>query len=69
LSISQLESIIRIVLIIVASDNEAREKAKSIQGLQFSAFWMDMWCTHLVEVRRDSNIEDLIVSMSYDLLV
>ena len=37
LSISQLESIIQIVLITAASDDEAREKAKSIEGLQISA--------------------------------
>jgi hypothetical protein len=50
LSISQLASIIQIVLIIGASDDEAREKAKSIQGMQISAFWVDLWCKHLVEV-------------------
>jgi len=34
LSISQLESIIKIVLTTVAGDDEAREKAKSIEGMQ-----------------------------------
>jgi hypothetical protein len=68
LSISQLESIIQIVLITAASDDEAREKAKSIEGMQISAFWLDLWGKHLVEVWRDSNIEDLTVSMSFDLL-
>ncbi len=67
LSISQLESIIQIVLIIAASDNEAREKAKSIEGMRISAFWLDLWYKHRVEVWRDSNIEDLTVSMSFDL--
>jgi hypothetical protein len=50
------------------SNDEAREKAKSIEGMQISAFWLDLWCKHLVEVWRDSNIEDLTVSMSFDLL-
>jgi hypothetical protein len=69
LSISQLESIIQIVLITTAaSDDEAREKAKSIEGIQMTAFWLDLWCKHLVEVWRDSNIGDLTVSMSFDLL-
>ena len=68
LSISQLESIIVIVLIIAASDDEAREKAKSIEGMQISAFWLELWCKHLVEVWRDGNIEDLTVSMSFNLL-
>jgi hypothetical protein len=68
LSVSELESIIRMVLIIVASDDEAREKAKSIEEIQISAFWLDLWDKHLAEVWRDSNIEDLTVSMSFDLL-
>ena len=68
LSISQLESIIQIVLITATSDDEAREKAKSIEGMQISAFWLDLWCKHLVEVWRDSNIEDLTVSMNFYLL-
>jgi hypothetical protein len=68
LSISQLESIIQIVLITATSDVEARETAKSIEGMQISAFWLDLWCKHLVEVWRDSYIEDLTVSMSFDLL-
>ncbi len=38
LSISQLESTIKIVLITEASDDEAREKAKIIEGMQISAF-------------------------------
>jgi hypothetical protein len=58
LSISQLENIIRIVLINAASDDEAREKAKSIEGMQISAVYLDLLCKHLVEVWRDSNIED-----------
>ena len=41
---------------------------KSIEGMQISAFWLDLWCKHHVEVWRDSNIEDLAVSMSFDLL-
>ena len=65
LSISHLESRIQIVLITATSDDEAREKAKSIEGMQISAFWLDLWCKHLVEVWRDSNIEDLTVSMSF----
>ena len=65
LSISQLESIIQIVLITATSDDEAREKAKIIEGMQISAFWLDLWCKHLVEVWRDSNIEDLTVSTSF----
>ena len=68
MSISHLESIIQIVLITASSDDEAREKARSIEGMQISAFWLDLWCEHLVEVWRDSNIEDLTVSMSFDLL-
>ncbi len=68
LSISQLEIIIQIVLIIAASDDEAREKTKSIEGMQISAFWLDLWYKHLVEVWRDSHIEDLTVGMSFDLL-
>ncbi len=67
LSISKLESIIQIVLINAASDDENREKAKSIEGMQISAFSLDLWCKHLVEVWRDSNIENLTVSMSFDL--
>ena len=66
LSISQLESIIQIVLITAASDDEAREKAKSIDWMQISAFWLDLLCIHLVEAWRDSNIEDLSVSRSFD---
>ena len=66
MSISRLESIIQIVLITEASDDEAREKDKSIEGMQISAFWLNLWCKYLVEVWRDSNIEDLIVSMSFD---
>jgi len=38
LSILQLESIIHIVLITATSDGEAREKAKSIEGMQMSVF-------------------------------
>jgi hypothetical protein len=68
LSISQLESIIQIVLITTASDDEARQKAKSIEGMQISAFWLDLRCKHLVEVWRESYIEDLAVSMSFDFL-
>ncbi len=68
LSISQLESIIQKILITAASDDEAREKAKSIEEMRILAFWLDLWCKHLVEVWRDSNIEDLSVSMSFDLL-
>jgi hypothetical protein len=68
LSISYLESIIQIVLVIAASDDEAREKAKIIEGIQISAIWLNLWCKHLVEVWRDSNIKDLTVSMSFDLL-
>ncbi len=64
MSISQLESIIQIFVITAASDDEAREKAKSIEGMQISAFWLDLWCKHIVEVWRESNIEDLTVSMS-----
>ena len=56
------------VLITSTSDDEAREKAKSIEGMQVSAFRLDLWCKHLVEVWRDSNIEDLTVSMIFDLL-
>ncbi len=67
LSISQLKSIIQIVLITVASDDEAKEKAKSIEGMQISAFWLDLWCKHLVGVWRDRNIEYFTVSMSFDL--
>ena len=44
------------------------KKAKSIEGMQISAFWQDLWCKHLVEVWRERNIEDLAVSMSFDLL-
>jgi hypothetical protein len=36
--------------------------------MQISAFWLDQWCKHFVEVWRDSYIEDLTVSMSFDLL-
>ena len=68
LSISQLESKIQIIFITASRDGEAREKAKTIEGMQISAFWLDLWCKHLVEVCRDSNIEDLIVSVSFDLL-
>ena len=68
MSISHLEIIIQIVLITATSDEEAREKAKIIEGMQISAFWLDLWCKHLVEVWRDSNIEDSTVSMSFDLL-
>jgi hypothetical protein len=45
LPISQLENIIQILLTSAASDNEAREKAASIEGMQVSAFWLDLWCT------------------------
>ncbi len=38
LSISQFENIIQIVLITATSDDEAREKAKSFEGMQISAF-------------------------------
>jgi len=68
LSKSQLESIIQIVLITAGSVDEAREKAKSIEGIQISSFWLDLWFRHLVEVWRDSNIEDLTINMSFDLL-
>jgi hypothetical protein len=68
LSISQIESIIQMVLITAVSDDEAREKAKNIEGMQISVFWLDLRCKHIVEVWRDSNIEDLIISMSFDLL-
>jgi len=68
-SISQHDNIIQKVWIIAASDNEAREKATSIEGMQISAFWLDLWCKHLVEVWRDINIEDLAVSTSPDLIV
>ena len=59
LSIFQLEIIFKIDLIIAASDDEAREKCKK--------YWFDAdfgilpRCAvkHLVEVRRDTNIEDL----------
>ncbi len=57
LSISRLEIIVQIVLMTVASDDEAREEAKSFNGMQISVFWLDLWCKHLVEVWRDSNIE------------
>ena len=67
MSISQLEIIIQIVLITAASDDEAIEKAKSIEGMQISAFRLNPWCKHLVEVWRDSHIEDLTISMSFDL--
>jgi hypothetical protein len=50
LSISQLENIIEIVLFSAASDEEAREKAKSIEGMHLSAFLLDLWCKHLFEV-------------------
>ncbi len=50
------------------SDDEAKEKAESIEGMQILAFWLDLWCKHPVEYWRDSNIEDLTVSMSFDLL-
>jgi hypothetical protein len=65
LSISQVQNIIQKVLIIATSDDEAREKAKSIEGMKISAFLLDLWCKHFVEVWRNSNIEDLPVSMSY----
>jgi len=63
-----LKSIIQIFLINATIEYEAREKATSIEGMQISAFWLDLWCKHLVKVWRDNNIEDLIVSMSFDLL-
>jgi hypothetical protein len=50
------------------SDDEASEKAKNIEGMQISAFWLDLWCNHLVNVWRDSNIEDLTVNMRFNLL-
>ncbi len=50
------------------SDDEDQEKARRIEGMQFTAFWLDLWCTYLVEVWRESNIEDLVISMSHDLL-
>jgi len=50
LSISHFESIIQIVLITAANDDEARGKTKSIEGMQISAFWLDLWCKHLVNV-------------------
>jgi hypothetical protein len=64
LFISQLENIIQIVLTTATSDDEAREKAKSIEGMQISVFLLDLWCTHFVEVWRDSNIEDLAISIT-----
>ena len=67
LSISHLEIIIKITLATAMSDDEAREKARSNEGMQISAYLLDLWCKHLVEVWRDSNIEDLTVSMSFDL--
>ena len=69
LPISQLENIIRIIFITVASDDEAREKPNSMEGVHISVFLLDLWRTYFVKVWRDSNIEDLAVSMSYDLLV
>jgi len=53
LSISQLENIIQLGLFNATNDDEAREKAKSIEGLQISAFWLDLWCKHYVDVWRD----------------
>ena len=50
LSILRLESILQIALITAASCDEAREKAKSIEWMRISAFWLDLWCKHLVEV-------------------
>ena len=50
LSKSQLHNIIQICLITAASDDEARENAKRIEGMHISAFLLDLWCTHLVEV-------------------
>jgi hypothetical protein len=64
----QFESIVQIVLIIATSGDEARQKAKSIEGMQISAFWLDLWCRHLVEDWRESYIEDLAISTSFDLL-
>ncbi len=43
LSISQLESITQIVIITATSEDEAIEKAKSIEGMQILAFWLDLW--------------------------
>ena len=48
LFISQLESIIHIVLLPASRNDEAREEAKRIEGMQISAFWLDIWCKHLV---------------------
>ena len=69
LSISRLENIIQLVSITRAIDDEARGKAKSIEGEQMSVFLLDLWCKHLVEVWRYRNIEILAVSVSYNLLV
>jgi hypothetical protein len=69
LSIAQLEDTIQIVLVTAESDEEAREKAKSMEGMRIDAFWLEHWCRHLVEVWQDSDIEDIAVSTRYDLLV
>jgi hypothetical protein len=69
LSISQLENIIQIVLITVTIDYEARKKSKSIEGMQISAFWLNLWSTHLVKNWHDSNIEDLAIKTTYHLLI
>ena len=45
------------------------KKLEVLKGCKFSAFWLDLWCKHLVEVWRDSHIGDLAESMSlFDLL-
>ena len=54
-------------MITAASDDEARKKAKSIEGIPNSAFWLDLRCRHLVDVWRESYIEDLALNMSFDL--
>jgi len=62
---SQLKNIIQIPLITSASEDKVREKAKSIEGMQILVILIDLRCKHLVEVWRDRNIEDLVVSISY----
>ena len=49
LSISQLESKIQIALITTTSDDEAREKANSIEGMQIFVFWIVLWCKYLLK--------------------
>jgi hypothetical protein len=43
LSNSQLENIVRVVSITAPHEGENREKAKSIIGMQNSAFLLDLW--------------------------